>query len=116
MVLRTPQHKCTAVQAAAGAAYANPIGVHALVFAGDWGEASVVAAASGAVKVSLNVQCPHVCAALALQRRSSTRCLMNSINPTITGTRCTIDACCTYDETQHMPTKPSQKLAYTVPT
>jgi hypothetical protein len=53
MVQHTPrQHKRTAVQAAAGAAYANPIGVHALVFAGDWSEASVVAAASGAAKVS----------------------------------------------------------------
>jgi hypothetical protein len=52
-VQRTPrQRKRTAVKAAAAAAYANPIGVHALVFAGDWSEASVVAAASGAAKVS----------------------------------------------------------------
>lgn len=39
------------VAAASGApagAYANPVGVHALVFAGDWSEASATAAAKGA--------------------------------------------------------------------
>lgn len=45
----------TAVRASAAAAYANPIGVHALVFAGDWTQASIVAAASGAAKAGYDL-------------------------------------------------------------
>jgi hypothetical protein len=59
------QHRRIAVQTAAAAAYTNPIGVHALVFAGDWSEASVVAAASGAAKViqlfPVRLNCHKLC-------------------------------------------------------
>lgn len=44
--------RCTCLQCLSmphiDAGYANPIGVHALVFAGDWSEASASAAVAGA--------------------------------------------------------------------
>jgi hypothetical protein len=55
------QRARTALRASAAAtvAYTNPIGVHALVFAGDWTEAFITAAASGAANVRELITATH---------------------------------------------------------
>eukprot|EP00878_Enallax_costatus_P006048 GHUV01006344.1.p1 GENE.GHUV01006344.1~~GHUV01006344.1.p1 ORF type:complete len:330 (+),score=58.57 GHUV01006344.1:603-1592(+) len=52
---RSSLRSCVVTKAAASAVYNNPVGVHALVFAGDWSEGSAVAAASGAAKAGYDL-------------------------------------------------------------